>query len=370
MSPDKKKIQKIFNQIDKLAVKGKEQVYEYNKLIDDLVAKGDYNYLELTLFYSYQINITDYSSLYDVKKKTWEEILFQTNTPVSKKIKKVLDTKGVYQMGYDIYSDSIGNIDITVSSPLSSTYSNTSSTQSVSLTKNGNNIYLDTNDNDIYNIDIYYAQWEGNTPIPTTVSLLQSISIKKPYEWSFIGVTASSTFTTFYSPIRPNLSPNDKVRISGYDNIFKVKSIIDSNYWQTNINGILTNNSSGVINLYPTISDSIQTEIPTTQGGTYLIKTNMRSHSSLTYRELNYKVNIERSYLLGSILEIDRLSDDSKYYLQNKQYAKVIGTRVTYLEVTKLGATSSLIVNDENPQASEETNLVNRYKIAVEYLLS
>jgi hypothetical protein len=47
MSPDKKKIQKIFNQIDKLAVKGKEQVYSYYKLIDDLITKGDYNYFEL-----------------------------------------------------------------------------------------------------------------------------------------------------------------------------------------------------------------------------------------------------------------------------------------------------------------------------------
>jgi hypothetical protein len=67
---------------------------------------------------------------------------------------------------------------------------------------------------------------------------------------------------------------------------------------------------------------------------------------------------------------MDQLSEDAKYYLQNKQYAKLIGTRVTYLEVTKLGATSSVIVNIENPQASEETNLVNRYKVAIDYLLS
>jgi len=183
MSPEKKKIEKIYSQIDKLAVKGKEQIYEYHKLIDDLISKGDYNYFELTLFYKYNIDIVDYSSIADVKKKTWEEILFQTNTPVSKKIKKVLDTKGVYQMGFDFFRDS-------------------------------------DNEN------------------------------------------------------------------------------------------------------------------------------------------------------LGQILEIDQLSDDSKYYLLNKQYARLIGTRVTYLEVTKFGATSSVIVNTENSQSSEETNLVNRYKVAVDYLLS
>ena len=40
MSPDKKKVQTIFNRIDKLAAKGKDNIYEYHKLIDELVEKG------------------------------------------------------------------------------------------------------------------------------------------------------------------------------------------------------------------------------------------------------------------------------------------------------------------------------------------
>jgi hypothetical protein len=183
MSPDKKKIQKISNQIDKLASKGRDYALDYYKLIDELVEKGEYNYLELTLHYSYFIDINDIKSLDDVKKKSWDEICFQTNTPVSKKIKKVLDTKGVYQMSFNIFKDV-------------------------------NNQYL------------------------------------------------------------------------------------------------------------------------------------------------------------GDIVEFDKFSAESQYYLQNKQYARLIGTRVTYLEVKKAGATSSVIVNNELPNASEETNLVNRYKIAVDYLLS
>jgi hypothetical protein len=137
----------------------------------------------MTLFYKYNISIIDNNNIKDTRNKTWEEILFQTNTSTSKKIKKVLDTKGVYQMGFDIFRD---------------------------------------------------------------------------------------------------------------------------------------NNNENI----------------------------------------------------GQILELDKLSEDSKYYLQNKQYARLIGTRVTYLEVTKFGATSSVIVNNENPQLSEENNLVNRYKVAVDYLLS
>jgi len=297
MSPEKKKIEKIYSQIDKLATKGKDQIYEYHKLIDDLISKGDYNYLELTLFYEYKIDIKDYSSISDVKNITWEEILFQTNTSFSKKIKKVLDTKGVYQMGFDIYSDNINNINITVSYPLSSTYSNTSSTQSVSLTRNDNNIYISTNDNNVYNIDVYYSQWENNVTIPTTIKILQNISATQ----------------------------------------------------------------SG---------NQYKTEIPTSQGGTYLIRTQMRSHNPITYRELNYRVQIDRSYKLGSIIEIDQFSENYNYYFQNKQFSKLIGTRVTYLEVTKLGATSSVLVNIGSPQSKEEINLVDRYKAAIDYLLS
>jgi hypothetical protein len=297
MSPEKKKIEKIYSQIDKLATKGKDQIYEYHKLIDDLISKGDYNYLELTLFYEYKIDIKDYSSISDVKNITWEEILFQTNTSVSKKIKKVLDTKDVYQMGFDIYSDNINNINITVSYPLSPTYSNTSSTQSASLTRNGDNIYISTNDNNVYNIDVYYSQWENNVPITNTIKILQNISATQ----------------------------------SGNQH---------------------------------------KTEIPTTQGGTYLIITQMRSQSSITYRELKYKVQIDRSYKLGSIIEIDQFSENYNYYFQNKQFSKLIGARVTYLEVTKLGATSSIVVNIGSPQSKEEVNLVERYKAAIDYLLS
>jgi hypothetical protein len=297
MSPDKKKIEKIYSQLDKLATKGKEYIYEYHKLIDDLIVKGDYNYFEQTLYYKYDIDITDFESIVDVKNKTWEGVLFQTNTPISKKIKKLLDKKGVYQMVFDIYNDSINNLNLSVGSPLSSTYSTTSSTQVVSLTRNGNNIYVDTNDNNIYNIDIYYSQWEGNTPVNNSIKLLQTIS--------------------------------------------PTQSVVP-----------------------------YLTEIPTTQGGSYLIRTNMASQTPITYYELNYKVQVDRSYLLGQIVEIDKLSADAKYYLQNKQFAKVIGARVTYLEVTKAGATSSILVDNSTPNASEDTNLVNRYRIAVDYLLS
>jgi len=376
MSPDKKKIEKIYSQIDKLATKGKEYIYEYYKLVDDLISKGEYNYYEMTLFYKYNISIIDNNNIKDTRAKTWNEILFQTNSSVSKKIKKILDSKSVYQMGFDIYSDTVSNISLSIGSPLSSTYSVTSSTQSVSISRLNNSVYLTTNDDNIYKIDIYYARWENNKPIETTVDFLQSISIRDSYDWSFLGSTSSSLpFVTFYSSTRPNLLTNDYVKISTdvskYNGIFKVKRITDSNYWNVTINENFTSNSSsGTFSLYPTITDSIQTEIPTTQGGSYIIRTYMRNSNTLSNYELNYKVNIEKSQLLGTIVEVDQFSVDSKYYLENKQFAKLMGTRVTYLEATYVGATASVIVNATNTSLSEDNNLVNRYKLAVEYLLS
>ena len=297
MSPDKKKIQKIFNQIDKLAAKGKEYILEYHKLVDELIEKGDYNYFELALFYSYSIDIKDYSSLLEVKNKTWNEILFQTNSPVSRKIKRVFDNKGVYQMGFDVFSDSLNSVVFEISEPLSTSYLTTSSTQSISLSIQNKNVYISSNDSDISKFEISRCKWDI---------------------------------------------------IDGVD-----KPVIDTLYKIQDIRGYVT-------------QSSYRTEIPTT-AGVYLITTETKG---IDFSRLNYKVSVTRNTFLGQIKEIDTLSDDSKYYLQNKQFARLIGTRVTYLEVTKFGATQSLIIQTDLPSASEDTNLVNRYKIAVDYLLS
>lgn len=191
ISQDRKKINKIHDKIDKLAVKGKEYIYEYHNYIDDLVEKGDYSYLELALFYFYfiDINTPEYSSVVDVKNKTWDKILFQTNSTLAKKIKKVFDDKGIYQLGYEVFNDTTGE-------------------------------------------------------------------------------------------------------------------------------------------------------------------------------------------KIGKIVELDQYSPDTKYYLQNKEYSKLIGLRVTYLEATKVGitssvfATSSVIIYTTLENTTEDNNLVNRYKLATNYLLS
>ena len=310
MNQDKKKIEKIFSRIDKLATKGKDQIQEYYKLIDELIDKGEYSYLNQCLSIFYEIEVSSFSNVVDIKTKTWNDILFLTNTSFSKKLKKLYDSKNVYQIAFDIHSDSASILGLTVSSPLSITYSTTSSTQSVTPSKNGNYVYLNTNDPlitasqslfGIYKLDIFRAEWDivdgTYQPIPRSLKQLQTIEV------------------------------------------FATQSLY-------------------------------QTEIPISHGREYLVKSYSRRLLPNTFVRLNYKLTITKDSLIGKIVEIDTFSQKGEYFLQNKEFARVMGNRTTYLEAIKTGATQSYIVTSENLSLSEEQNLINRYKIAVEYLLS
>lgn len=301
MNQDKKKIEKIFNKIDKLATKGKDQIQEYYKLIDELIDKGEYSYLEQCLSKFYEIEASSFSNVVDIKTKTWNDILFLTNSSFSKKLKKLYDSKNVYQIAFDIHSDSASIVGLTVSLPLSITYSTTSSTQSVTPSKNGNYVYLNTNDESVYKLDIFRAEWDmvdgTYQPIPRSLKQLQTIEV------------------------------------------FATQSLY-------------------------------QTEIPISHGREYLVKSYSRKSLPNTFVRLNYKLTITKDSLIGKIVEIDTFTQKGEYFLQNKEFAKVMGNRVTYLEAIKTGATQSYIITSESLSLSEEQNLINRYKIAVEYLLS
>ena len=310
MNQDKKKIEKIFNKIDKLATKGKDQIQEYYKLIDEIIDKGEYSYLEQCLSKFYEIEATSFSNVGDIKTKTWNDILFLTNTSFSKKLKKLYDSKNVYQIAFDIHSDSASIVGLTTSLPLSITYSVTSSTQSVIPSKNGNYVYLNTNDPlitasqslfGIYKLDIFRAEWD----------------------------TVDGT----YQPIPRSLTPLQTIEVSATQSLY-------------------------------------QTEIPLSHGREYLVKSYSRRSLPNTFVRLNYKLTITKDSLIGKIVEIDTFTQKGEYFLQNKEFAKVMSNRTTYLEAMKTGATQSYIITSESPSLSEEQNLINRYKIAVEYLLS
>lgn len=108
----RKRLEKIYVKIDSIAKKGKDNVFEYYKYVDELVGKGQYSDFEQTLFYHYKIDIVDTIDISVVKKNTWKPILFQTNSSFSSKLKKMYDVKNVYQISNNIYTTGTSSMSV------------------------------------------------------------------------------------------------------------------------------------------------------------------------------------------------------------------------------------------------------------------
>lgn len=107
-------------------------------------------------------------------------------------------------------------------------------------------------------------------------------------------------------------------------------------------------------------------EIPSTHDTQWLVTTYERSN----YKILNYKLDVlTTNKYLGRILEKDIYSDEVKYLIKNKEYARITKTRKTFLEVEKFGATQSVPIEQNDLNLSEENNLYNRYMLAINLLL-
>jgi hypothetical protein len=69
MNLERRRIEKIFTQINKIGSKGRDNELEYKKYVDDIVARGDYDNLLQCLYYYYDID-TQNPKVEDVKRKT------------------------------------------------------------------------------------------------------------------------------------------------------------------------------------------------------------------------------------------------------------------------------------------------------------
>jgi len=105
MNTERKIVEKIYKQIDKIAQKEHDYYLDYYSLIDDVIKNSKYYYFEIALFYYYNIDTKIYLCIDELKKKTWKTILFNTNSKLSINIKKVLDDNNLYQIGYEIYNN-------------------------------------------------------------------------------------------------------------------------------------------------------------------------------------------------------------------------------------------------------------------------
>jgi len=295
-----KQIQRIYKKIDKLAVKGKDSQFEYFALVDEFIDRGDFDNFRQTLYYRYDIDTTTYfENIPRLKSKTWKAILFNTNSPIQSKIKKLFDSRKVYQQGYDIWSDAITTLSFSMSSPLSSNYSITSSTQSIVPSRIGDKVYFTINDPKIYSMEIIKCEWvfiNGHEqPLGKSIEMFQSINT----------LATQSTY---------------------------------------------------------------QTEISVNNGRQYLVKS-YSQNENIDFTKLNYKLIITKNSFLGQIKEYDIYQQNPSYFSEDAGLAKFKGLKKTFLEVTKPSATMSLYVTYDSNQ-KEDLNLVKRYEIALNYLLS
>ena len=292
MTNTTKRINSIHSRLDKIALKGKDNYLEYSNYFNDLSQTGDYDNLLQCLYIHYSVKVDEIKSYESFKKGAWKEILFKTDANINKRTKKLYDKKQVYQTGFDIYSSDINFSTITLSNPLSSTYSTTNFPKGINISYSNNSIRLGTNSN-IYDIVLSKATWGTASNVPKNVQEFQKI----------IGLTQST---------------------------YKL-------------------------------------EIPTSHDTQWLVTTYERPG----YKVLNYKLNVNTTNkYLGQIIEEGIYTDEYKYLIKNREYARITKTRKTFLEVKKVGATQSVIIDQDDLKLSEENNLYNRYVLAVNLLLS
>jgi hypothetical protein len=110
MNSYKRKLDKIFTKVDKIAQVGKDNLLEYQKYIDELIDKGDYASFQEMLYIYYNIDTIDTQTVQEVKNNTYNEIIFQTKSSFLTKLSNLYKKKSIYQQSFDIYDDQTSNI--------------------------------------------------------------------------------------------------------------------------------------------------------------------------------------------------------------------------------------------------------------------
>jgi len=439
---DRKKVDKIYSQITRIAQKGKDYTLEYHKLVDDIVAKGDFSYLEMCLSDYFNIDPVKYKTIFDIKKRTWKSILFETDSTMILKLKRLYKEKNVYQQGLEIRSDNPTYVTIQKKGPylaeevgIKTSY-NTETKRTkynllpgslnqieVAKSATSSKIEISVIDEKIYKIEVSKVIWATfSVPIylkPMSVTqssvregdllVLQMKELNKDgsfkndgiFTTGYLRINDIQDFTTKEIFIGSNIGDKNKVDIYKiYRNKEDVASLLGinskglvgvSNLFETTILEIRRKNSIEVespyetnrlLTIFPSGTQSYllpnvatQSGIPMSHGGDYLVTTYRRDsvgwyQPNLTHEVYSYRVDVRKDNLLGTIKEFDYDGPAYEYLQRNKQFAQIMGIKKTFLQVDKLGATSSITIVYEDLNQSEENNLYTRYKIAIDYLNS
>jgi hypothetical protein len=92
-------------------------------------------------------------------------------------------------------------------------------------------------------------------------------------------------------------------------------------------------------------------------------------YKSKSIYQISYGVYDINNQFLGEIYEKEVNSENYEYYLKNKNYARLIGEFRTYLLIKKPNM-EDLLIDQTDTSKSEDQNLFERYKLAVDYLLN
>lgn len=99
----RKEYEKIYNRINNIAKKGKDAVFEYYILINEVIDNGQYNILQDVLINKYKIDLIYFKSVQDLKHKTFSIIRQKTNSSSQIELNKLFDGKNVYPIGYHYF---------------------------------------------------------------------------------------------------------------------------------------------------------------------------------------------------------------------------------------------------------------------------
>lgn len=386
----RRKLEKIFNRVGNIASKGRDNVQEYFNLIDEMIEKGSYGSFLEVLDIFYDIDAIGENDVNIVKTNTWEQILFQTKTPLLQKLSILYRQYNVYQQANQIFLNE-PLLFPQISNKYSPTFSYTTSTASVDFDRINNNIVMTVLDDSIEYIKIDRSNWKSinNVYQPTddffvdefiisydtfsnTNIILSNLEVGSFITFSTdtdktflngqtvkanrVGFQPGSTFSR-YEEIVGQISLYNK------DNGTMVISVDSFTYSGPNYRTGLW----GISYLSGPKSPKFLTNIPISHGADYKIYTVSYNPGKI---EWFYKLSLTSDSLLGTIDEIDTFEQGPEYLVQNKQYAKILKQRKTLLKVDRIGTTQSYAIIYENPAFTEDQNLLRRYKLAVNYLVT
>lgn len=339
----RKKSNKIFGQIRRVAQKGKDYTLEYHKLIDDIVAKGDFAHLEMCLSDNYNLDSSKYRTIHEIKTKTWKHILFETEASFLTGLKKLYNANGVYQQGHEIRSERDGNTALRVTGNFFGHYSFKEEKVTIS---------------DKWNNKVVRSKYTQTTGTASQVWIHKEEDLNKNqyiaialFDEKAYQIDISKVIWATYS-VTPSYS-------------------IESPYELKRLKTMLPSGTQSYLTPYTATASNI----PITHGGDYLVTVHRRGtpgwlSPELTSESYSYKVYVRKENLLGTIKEIDDYGPNSNYLHLNSNFARATGLKRTYLEVLREGDIEPITVIYDNLSMSEEKNLLQRYKIAIGYLNS